>query len=252
MTELQFHGGLTTALLALSGIVLLSSFFITAPYGRYPRPWWSGPDLPSRLAWMLMELPQPAGFILWFILGSRRTCSVALVFLGMWLFHYTYRTFIYPFLPRSSTMSLSVVAMGFVLNSAFSYLNGRWLFTLGPERAPSWLLDPRFITGALLFLGGWMLCTSSDVILRGLRKPGEKDYKIPVRGAFRWVTSPNYLGEITMWAGWSMATWSLAGLTIMLVTAANLVPRARVNHRWYREKFPEYPRERKALIPFIY
>ena len=104
----------------------------------------------------------------------------------------------------------------------------------------------------MLFFGGWTLCAWSDRILRNLRAPGETGYKIPTGGAFRWVTSPNYLGEIVMWLGWSLATWSLAGLTIAAITMANLIPRARANHRWYHEKFPDYPKDRKALVPFLF
>jgi 3-oxo-5-alpha-steroid 4-dehydrogenase 1 len=148
-------------------------------------------------------------------------------------------------------MSLSVVLAGFVLNLAFGYLNGRWLFTLGPARGVDWLADPRFVGGALLFFGGFALCATSDRILRRLRRPGERRYVIPTGGGYRFVSSPNYLGEILMWLGWSAATWSLAGLAIAAVSAANLVPRALRNHRWYRERFPDYPRERRALIPFL-
>jgi 3-oxo-5-alpha-steroid 4-dehydrogenase 1 len=145
-----------------------------------------------------------------------------------------------------------VAAMGFLLNSGFSYLNGRWLFMFGPERDLAWLWDIRFLLGTALFFGGWIAATWSDAVLRSLRKPGEKGYRIPRAGLFRWVTSPNYLGEMTMWAGWALATWSLAGLTIFCVTAANLIPRAVRNHRWYREKFPDYPASRKALVPYIF
>ena len=250
MSETRFHSALLCGMLALAPVVFLVSLFVTAPYGRYGRPRWSGPDLPSRIAWMLMEMPQLVGFAAWFVIGERRD-PAALVFLGMWTYHYVYRTLVYPFLPRSSTMSLSVVASGFVLNTGFSYLNGRWLFSLGPERGADWLADPRFMVGVVFFFGGWILCASSDRILRGLRRPGEKGHRIPTGGAFRWVTSPNYLGEIVMWAGWATATWSLAALAIALVTAANLVPRALRNHRWYREKFPDYPAGRKALVPFV-
>jgi len=250
MSETSFYSMLLCGMLVLAPVVLLASFFVTAPYGRYGRPRWSGPDLPSRIAWMLMEAPQLVGFAAWFIVGERRD-PAALVFLGMWTYHYVYRTLVYPFLPRSSTMSLSVVASGFILNTGFSYLNGRWLFSLGPQLGADWLADPRFIAGAALFFGGWILCTSSDRILRNLRRPGETGYRVPTGGAFRWVTSPNYLGEIVMWAGWATATWSLAALAIALVTAANLVPRALRNHRWYREKFPDYPAGRKALVPLV-
>jgi hypothetical protein len=30
-----------------------------------------------------------------------------------------------------------------------------------------------------------------------------------------------------------------------------LGPRALANHRWYRETFPDYPPDRKALVPFV-
>jgi 3-oxo-5-alpha-steroid 4-dehydrogenase 1 len=33
---------------------------------------------------------------------------------------------------------------------------------------------------------------------------------------------------------------------------ANLVPRARTNHAWYKEHFCDYPAERKALLPGIW
>ena len=40
-----------------------------------------------------------------------------------------------------------------------------------------------------------------------------------------WVSCPNYLGEI-------------------------LVPRALSHHRWYRQRFPDYPAGRRALLPY--
>jgi hypothetical protein len=32
---------------------------------------------------------------------------------------------------------------------------------------------------------------------------------------------------------------------------ANLLPRALAHHRWYKQRFPEYPSERKAIFPFL-
>lgn len=37
-----------------------------------------------------------------------------------------------------------------------------------------------------------------------------------------------------------------------LFTAANLIPRARSNHRWYRETFAGYPARRRALSPGVF
>ena len=87
--------------------------------------------------------------------------------------------------------------------------------------------------------------------LRKLRAPGETGYRIPHGGAFELVTAPNYLGEIIEWTGWAIASWSPAGLAFAVYTVANLAPRAVSHHRWCRERFPEYPARRKALVPFL-
>ncbi|KAJ6968797.1 steroid 5-alpha-reductase DET2 [Populus alba x Populus x berolinensis] len=57
---------------------------------------------------------------------------------------------------------------------------------------------------------------------------------------------------IVEWFGWAVMTWSWAGFGFLLYTCANLVPRACANHKWYLEKFREdYPKNRKAVIPFL-
>ena len=85
--------------------------------------------------------------------------------------------------------------------------------------------------------------------LRDKNNPGAAEYRIPYGGGFRFVTSPAYLGELIAWTGFALLTWSLAGVVILLITAGNLVPRALATHRWYREKFDDYPADRRALIP---
>jgi len=102
-----------------------------------------------------------------------------------------------------------------------------------------------------LFCAGFALAKQSDAILRNLRKPGETGYKIPQGGAYRWVSCPNYLGEILQWTGFALAGWSLPAFAFVCFTAANLVPKAISSHRWYREKFSDYPAARKAIFPFV-
>jgi protein-S-isoprenylcysteine O-methyltransferase Ste14 len=103
-----------------------------------------------------------------------------------------------------------------------------------------------------LFFAGLAVNWQADRILRELRRPGETGYKIPVGGLYGLVSCPNYLGEILEWTGWALATWSLPGLMFAVWTAANLVPRARANHKWYRETFSDYPPKRKAVLPLLY
>ena len=59
-------------------------------------------------------------------------------------------------------------------------------------------------------------------------------------------------GEIVEWVGWAIATWSLPGLAFAAWTIANLAPRARAHHIWYHERFPDYPADRRALLPGLW
>jgi len=91
----------------------------------------------------------------------------------------------------------------------------------------------------------------SDNILLNLRKTPGNGYKIPYGGLFRWVSCPNFFGEIIEWSGFALMIWSPAGLAFAVWTAANLIPRALDHHKWYRENFPDYPQERKAVFPCL-
>lgn len=253
MTEHGFHFSLTVALFVLAVPTFAALLWTTAPYGRHVREGW-GPTLPSRVGWILMECPTVLLFGAVFFAGEHRFELVPLVLLAFWHLHYVHRTFVFPFRMRISgkRMSLSVVALGVLFNSINAYVNARWISGFGTY-ASSWLLDPRFLAGALVFLCGLAINLHADTVLISLRKPGESGYKIPRGGMYRWVSSPNYLGEIVEWLGWALMTWSLPGLAFAVYTTANLAPRAISNHRWYREKFPgEYPAERRALIPFVW
>jgi steroid 5-alpha reductase family enzyme len=148
-------------------------------------------------------------------------------------------------------MTVSVIVLGAAFNVGNAYLNARYLFTLGPDLEVSWLLDPRFIIGFVIFWLGFALNQHSDRVLINLRKGRERGYKIPYGGGYRFVSCPNYLGEMIEWGGWALACWNPGATAFFIWTAANLAPRAIKTHRWYRDRFPEYPRERKALIPFV-
>ena len=114
-----------------------------------------------------------------------------------------------------------------------------------------WLMDARFIIGFFVFTGGVFLNWWSDQVLLNLRKGGKTGYFIPQGGLFKWISCPNFLGEILEWTGFAILTWSPAALVFALWTLFNLVPRALDHHRWYKSTFLEYPAERKAILPWI-
>ena len=252
MTERTVFDGLVIGLFILAVFIFILLLFIVAPYGRHVRQGW-GYTVGNTLGWILMEAPAPVLFAIFFIIGGEISIT-SIVFLIVWETHYFHRAFIYPFSlrGREKRMPLMIVSFGFIFNLMNGYLNGRYIFTFSGGYAIEWLLDPRFIIGILLFIAGYVVNRQSDQVLRNLRQPGESGYKVADQGLYRWISCPNYFGELIIWFGWALATWSLAGLAFAVWTAANLIPRAKANHDWYKTTFADYPEERKALLPGLW
>lgn len=249
MTELQLHTWLVRLVFLLAAVTAVALRFVVAPYGRHARGGW-GPSLPSRLGWILMELPAVVLFLLVYLRGRHAFEAVPLAMLCVWQLHYVHRTFVFPFRIRSTgkRMPVLIMLLGMGFQSLNTWLNARFISELG-DYPLQWLSDPRFVVGTLLFAVGFAINVSADNALIALRRAASDGYRIPQGGLFRWVSSPNYLGELIEWTGWALLTWSGAGLAFALYTAANLVPRAVSHHRWYRDNFPDYPRQRRAILP---
>jgi 3-oxo-5-alpha-steroid 4-dehydrogenase 1 len=245
--------------LVFAACVFVISWFLPSPYGRFASKRF-GLSVDPRLGWFLMELPATLSFLYVYWQGPKRLSLVPLIFHAMWIIHYANRGFFFPFSIRAArgekgSFSAMVVVTGWAVTALHGYFHAAYFTRLG-HYTVDWLTDPRFIAGLIIYYAGFALNVHADATIRNLRSPeevasGEKVYRIPQGGLFRWVTSPSYLAELIAWAGFALCTWSLAGVFIFLVSAANLVPRAFATHRWYRERFPEYPKERKALVPFL-
>ncbi len=253
MTPDPTYNFLLITWLVLCPLIFISLFFIPAPYGRHIKSGW-GPSVNSKLAWVIMEAWSPLIFAACFVLGKAPFSITSAAFLLMWEAHYIHRAFIYPFSLKNShgKMPLSIVLSGIFFNLMNAWLNGHYIFTLSGGYPDRWLTDPRFMVGSALFISGFVINRHADYTLARLRKQGETGYRIPYGGLYRWISCPNYLGEILIWTGWALATWSLAGLSFALWTIANLAPRAMSHHAWYHRHFPDYPAERKALVPGIW
>jgi 3-oxo-5-alpha-steroid 4-dehydrogenase 1 len=251
------------ALMGVGALTFCILWWVAAPYGRFVRRGW-GPTLPTRWGWVLMEAPSAVGFPAVFLFGAHRRGTVPLVLLALWLAHYLYRAFVFPLRlkERGKRMPWVVVGMGLFFNCVNTWLNARWISDAG-RYDTAWLLDPRFVSGVVLFAVGHAVNRHADGVLLALRPSTlrlaslaqglpELGYRIPFGGLYRWVSCPNYLGEIVEWRGWALATWSWPGLAFAAFTFTNLAPRALATHRWYRRTFAEYPPERKALVPLVF
>ena len=237
-----------------SALTFIITLFIASPYGKHERSGW-GPGINMRLGWCVLEMPAFVG-MLWFYWQGEFKFSIApLILFSIFQIHYFHRSFIYPLQIRvkpHARYRVVLLALGMAFNAANGALNGWFLSQLATHlHNTTWLMDIRFIAGLILFAIGFAIAKQSDAILTNLRKPGETGYKIPYGGLYRYVSCPNYLGEILQWTGFALAGWSLPALAFVAFTSANLIPKAISSHQWYREKFSDYPKDRKAVIPFI-
>jgi len=251
MTEQQFHTAAIWFGFASAAIMFIFLLFFTAPYGRHVRAGW-GPTLPNRAGWILMETAAVFSILYFFFTALNGPIRMMWIFLLIWEIHYLYRTYVFPFTLRDTgkRMPVTIIVSGIAFNVFNGYLNGRHLAWNAGLYTSAWFADLQFLAGTALFFTGLGINIHSDRILIALRGDGSTGYKIPRGGLYRWVSCPNYLGEVVEWTGWAILTWSPAGLVFAIWTAANLVPRALSNHQWYKQKFPEYPHERKAILPY--
>jgi protein-S-isoprenylcysteine O-methyltransferase Ste14 len=245
----------TIALLVIfasAPLVFTLLFFYTAPYGRHFRPGW-GPSVSARAGWMIMEAPAFLVIGIIVLSNGRSVSALALLLLGLWEVHYFYRTFLFPMLIKDNGKRFPVLLVAFacIFNTLNGYANGMFLASSGPA-VGGFLSSVRVCIGITMFVAGFLTHVWADRDLRKLRKPGEEGYKVPRGGLFNYISNPNYFGEILEWSGWALAAWSLPGLAFVLFTVANLVPRAHANRAWYQQTFPDYPKERKRVIPFIF
>ncbi|XP_073331312.1 3-oxo-5-alpha-steroid 4-dehydrogenase 2-like [Pagrus major] len=226
------------------------------PYGRYVEP--KARCCPARLGWFLQEVP---AFLLPLLLllfteephtepATSRHWTGRTLLLCTFMVHYFHRSFIYAFLTRGRPVPLSIVLYAAIFCSLNGFLQGHHLLHCA-QFEDTWLTSTRVAAGLLLFVVGMTVNIHSDHILRSLRRPGETVYRIPHGGMFEFVSGANFLGEIVQWCGYSVAAWSLPTFAFAFFTICSIGPRAYQHHRDYQRRFEDYPRSRRALIPFI-
>ena len=232
-----------------------------APYGKHgdiKSAKWYGPTINPKAAWIFQECWSfliPAALL---VSGTGDTQCLAAwpnrALLAMYMAHYAYRAFIFPMRMRGGKpMPIGVCLLAACFCVFNGYLQGRaWTAHAGSiELSTAELVT--FCAGVALWAFGLYVNLDSDAVLRNLRKPGDTGYKIPRGGAFEFVSGANYFGEIVEWSGYALASgFSLPAVAFAFFTFANTAPRAYHHHLWYQQKFADYPRQRRAVIPFIW
>ena len=251
MTE-QTLNTLTIIWIAIGCLAVPVLLRVTQPYGRHATANW-GPMIGNKLGWIIQEAPSMIFLSIFFFLGSGVKPPGAWFLWALWGLHYTNRSFIYPFRIRTQGKKIPVLIVGSAIffNFVNGFLNGTYLGNFGEAYGNDFFKSAHFLIGFPVFIAGAVINNYSDTILINLRKPGETGYKIPTGGLFKYVSGPNYFGEMIEWIGFAIMANSLPGWSFAIWTCVNLIPRTLDNHKWYLEKFPDYPKERKAVIPFI-
>ncbi|PCH93403.1 MAG: hypothetical protein COB85_07150 [Bacteroidetes bacterium] len=233
----------------LAAVVFGVLLFVKAPYGRYARGE-SRFSIDNKLGWVMMEFPSFFIMLYFLVTGTINTYSL---FLGiLWLAHYFNRSFVFPLRLKTEgkRMSLSIMFLGALFNVVNAGLNGYLLAFISDDKAGAFFAWNFYVGLGLFLLGAWVNISSDNVLL-GLRKDTGSSYKIPYGGFYKYVSCPNMLGEIIEWGGFAIMAWNLPALSFFIWTFANLLPRAISHHQWYRQSFEDYPKERKAIFPFV-
>jgi steroid 5-alpha reductase family enzyme len=147
-------------------------------------------------------------------------------------------------------MPISIAISAFSFNIVNVNLQAFGIYYL-TEYSSDWINNDIFYLGLIVFFTGMYINIKSDYLVIALRKSKGPGYHLPTKFMHKYISSPNYFGEIIEWLGWTILTWSISGAVFALWTIANLFPRAFAHHQWYKEQFPDYPKNRKAIIPGI-
>ncbi|XP_046343897.1 3-oxo-5-alpha-steroid 4-dehydrogenase 1-like isoform X3 [Haliotis rufescens] len=216
--EVQLIYYVSYMFLAWGALVAVSLQVVSAPYGRYARKGW-GVGVTANVAWAIQELPSFAVPLLLLALSDSPKIHDLpnKIILGLFLLHYFQRTFIFsPLIKGGKATPLVPFLMAFVFCTMNGYLQGRYLLRYADFSA-DWERKPTFLLG----------------------------------GMFEYVSGANFLGEILEWWGFAVASCTLPALGFAVFTTCNIGPRACQHHQWYRQKFEDYPKGRRAVLPFI-
>ncbi|XP_042017555.1 very-long-chain enoyl-CoA reductase-like [Salvia splendens] len=154
--------------------------------------------------------------------------------------------FVHKFSAMMETEAMFAISTSYFLTSATMIYNQQLMLQL---QEPS--VDLKYI-GAALFLVGIGGNFYHHFLLSKLRNKGEKQYKIPQGGLFSLVICPHYFFEIIGFWGISCISQTVFSVCVGLSTTFYLMGRSHATRRWYQSKFEDFPKDVKALIPFIF
>ncbi|TGL58111.1 DUF1295 domain-containing protein [Leptospira ognonensis] len=109
------------------------------------------------------------------------------------------------------------------------------------------------ILGIIIFFFGQAGNLYHHILLRRLRNSrGDKNYLIPNSGLFQLVVCPHYFFELISWLGIAILSRHWETYVVFFVMTCYLSGRSARTRDWYREKFSDFPSNRKRIVPFVF
>jgi len=227
-------------------------------------------DLGPQIAWRTVFLAEYASPLIFYMLlylrpgiiygsgaASKPYAPVVHIAAVCWSGHFAKRLLETIFVHRFShaTMPLFSLFKNCGYYGGYGVLVG--YFINHPLYTPPMFGNAQVYTGLALFLfneyGNFVI----HCALRDLRPAGSKERKIPyptsnpMTQLFRFVSCPNYTYEFGSWVAFSVMTQTLTAVLFTLFGFYQMAVWAMAKHRNYRKEFKDYPKGRKAIIPFL-
>ncbi|PBC31679.1 Trans-2,3-enoyl-CoA reductase [Apis cerana cerana] len=172
-----------------------------------------------------------------------------------WSIHYAKRLLETLFVHRFSHATMP-------LRNLFKNCSYYWIFAMYVAYHVNhpWYTAPKqfqFLVGLVTFVLCELGNLSIHLALRDLRPAGSTVRKIPVPTnnlftlLFNFVSCPNYTYEIGSWIGFTIMTSCLPAGFFTIAGAYQMTVWAIGKHKAYKREFPQYPKTRKAIIPFV-
>jgi len=80
----------------------------------------------------------------------------------------------------------------------------------------------------------------------------DKKYVIPHGGLFEYVACPHYFFEIISFWGLTLISQDIIGIFGTFAVMGNVGGRSVATSKYYRKKLPNYPEDRRNIIPFLF
>ena len=116
---------------------------------------------------------------------------------------------------------------------------------------PDFLPKPVKFGLVAFFLFSQFMNFMCHLTLRNLRKPGTSERGIPHGWGFGLVSCANYFWETMVWLSFSVYSSTVTSYLFLAFSFYQMTDWALGKHRRYRKDFKDYPRGRKAILPFL-